>query len=154
MIMNVVEGMQETARIDIADRRTLMVRQLEFLLRLLSYYRSQKMNETLTDKRISTRFQNDLTKHFRQHRNVGFYAEQACLSVKHFGAVIKDETGHSASYWIHTRVVAEAKMLLHIRRDLSVQAIADMLGFDEQATFSRYFRRETGMSPTEFREGE
>ena len=43
-------------------------------------------------------------------------------------------------------------MLLHIRRDLPVQAIADMLGFDEQATFSRYFRRETGLSPSQFRE--
>ncbi|MBQ3733187.1 MAG: AraC family transcriptional regulator [Bacteroidales bacterium] len=52
---------------------------------------------------------------------------------------------------MHTQVVAEAKMLLHMRRDLTIQAIADMLGFEEQATFSRYFRRETGMSPTEFR---
>ena len=45
-------------------------------------------------------------------------------------------------------------MLMHVRRDLSVQAIADMLGFSEQASFSRYFRRETGMSPTEFRNRE
>ena len=45
-------------------------------------------------------------------------------------------------------------MLLHVRRDLSVQIIADMLGFEEQSTFSRYFRRETGMSPTEFRNSE
>ena len=43
-------------------------------------------------------------------------------------------------------------MLLHMRHDLNVQAIADMLGFNEQASFSRYFHRETGMSPTEFRE--
>ena len=154
MIMNVVEGMQETSRIDIADRRMLMVRQLEFLLRFLSYYRSRKMDESLAEKRVSTRFQNDLAKHFRQHRDVGFYADKACLTAKHFSTVVRKETGRSATHWIHTRVVAEAKMLLHIRRDLTVQAIADMLGFDEQATFSRYFRRETGMSPTEFRERE
>ena len=149
MIMNVVEGMQETARTNISDKRTLMVRQLEFLLRFLSYYRSQKLDEFNVDKRVSTQFQNDLVKHFREHRDVGFYAEQACLSPKHFSTVIKDETGH----WIHLQVVAEAKMLLHMRRDLSVQAIADKLGFEEQATFSRYFRRETGISPSEFREG-
>ena len=45
----------------------------------------------------------------------------------------------------------EAKKLLFMRRNLSMQAIANLLGFDEQAIFSRYFRRETGMSPTEFR---
>ena len=43
-------------------------------------------------------------------------------------------------------------MLLHMRHDLSVQAIAYMLGFSEQAAFSRYFRRETGLSPSEFRD--
>ena len=48
-------------------------------------------------------------------------------------------------------MVAEAKMLLHMRHDLTVQAISDMLGFDEQASFSRYFHRETGLYPTEFR---
>lgn len=153
MIMNVVEGMQETSRIDIPDRRMLMVRQLEFLLRLLSYYRSQKLNETPTGKRVSTQFHNDLAKHFRQHRDVGFYAQLACLSAKHFSTVIKEETGHTAAHWIHNQVVAEAKMLLHMRHDLTVQAISDMLGFDEQASFSRYFHRETGISPTEFREG-
>lgn len=153
MIMNVVEGMQETARTNISDKRTLMVRQLEFLLRFLSYYRSQKLDEFNVDKRVSTQFQNDLVKHFREHRDVGFYAEQACLSPKHFSTVIKNETGHTAAHWIHLQVVAEAKMLLHMRRDLSVQAIADKLGFEEQATFSRYFRRETGISPSEFREG-
>ena len=55
-------------------------------------------------------------------------------------------------YKIIMNVVAEAKMLLHIRCNLTVQAIADMMGFDEQASFSRYFHRETGMSSSEFRE--
>ena len=152
IIMNVVELMRETSRIDIPDRRMLMARQLEFFLRLLSHYRISKLHETDVDKRVSTQFHNDLAHHFREHRDVGFYAEKACLSSKHFSAVIKQETGHTAAHWIHTHIVAEAKMLLHIRRDLPVQAVADMLGFDEQATFSRYFRREAGISPTEFRE--
>lgn len=152
MIMNVVEGMREIVRLEISDRRMLMLRLLEFFLRLLSQYRTRKLNETNIDKRVSAQFHADLAKHFRQHRDVGFYAAKACLSAKHFSTVIKQETGHTATHWIHSRIVAEAKMLLHVRRDLTVQAIADMLGFDEQATFSRYFHREMGMSPTEFRE--
>ena len=104
-------------------------------------------------QQVSARFRNDLNQHFHEHRDVGFYAAQACLSTKHFSAVVKQETGHTAAYWIHHQVVAEAKMLLHIRHDLTVQAVADLLGFEDQATFSRYFRRETGLSPTDFRTG-
>lgn len=152
IITHVVEGMREITRLDLPDRQMLMKRLLEFLLRLLSQYRKSKLNEPAGDKQVSARFYNDLKRHFREHRDVGFYAAQACLSTKHFSAVVKQETGHTAAYWIHHQVVSEAKMLLHIRHDLSVQAIADLMGFEEQATFSRYFRRETGLSPTEFRE--
>ena len=152
MIMNVVEGMHEIVRLNMPDRRMLMSRLLEFLLRLLSQYRHQKLNDDIATHRISSQFHADLSKHFRQHRDIGFYAERACLSPKHFSAVIKQETGHAASYWIFSQIISEAKMLLHVRRDLTVQAIAYMLGFDEQAAFSRFFHRETGMSPTEFRE--
>lgn len=151
IITHVVEGMREITRLDLPDRRMLMTRLLEFLLRLLSQYRKSKLNEPGGDKQVSARFHSDLKQHFREHRDVGFYAAQACLSTKHFSAVVKQETGHTAAYWIHHQVVAEAKMLLHIRHDLTVQAIADLLGFEDQATFSRYFRRETGLSPTEFR---
>ena len=151
MILNVVEGMREIVRLELPDCKMLMMRLLVFFLRLLSQYRTRQLKETSTDKRVSIQFHNDLAKHFREHRDVGFYAQQACLSAKHFSTIIKEETGHTAAHWIHTQVVAEAKMLLHMRRDLTIQAIAYILGFEEQASFSRYFRRETGMSPTEFR---
>ena len=152
MITDVVEGMREIKRLELPDNRMLMTRLLEFLLRLLSHYRKNKLNETSANKRISMQFHSDLAQHFRKHHDVGFYADKACLTPKYFSAVVKQETGQNAAYWIRTQIVAEAKMLLHIRHDLSVQAIADMLGFGEQSTFSRYFKHETGVSPTEFRE--
>ena len=153
MIVNVVDGMREIVRLNMPDRRMLLSRLLEFLLRMLSFYRKNKLEETNVENRVSVQFHNDLAQHFRQHHDVAFYAEKACLSTKHFSAVIKQETGYTAAYWIHSHIVAEAKMLLHMRHDLNMQTIADMLGFNEQASFSRYFHRETGMSPTDFREG-
>ncbi len=150
-IMNVVEIMRETSTIGIQDKQILMERQLEFLLRLLSYYRSIKLNETNADKRVSIQFLNDLALFYREHHNVGFYVERACLSPKYFSTIIKKETGHTASYWIHTKIVSEAKNLLHMRRDLSIQTISYMLGFEEQSAFSRYFYRETGIYPSDFR---
>ena len=151
MITDVVEGMREIKRLNLPDSRMLMTRLLEFLLRLLSHYRKSKLNEYSADKRVSMQFHSDLAQHFRKHHDVGFYAEQACLTPKYFSAVVKQETGHNAAYWIRMKIIAEAKMLLHIRHDLTVQAIADLLGFGEQVSFSRYFKRETGLSPSEFR---
>ena len=152
MITSVMEGMREIKRLELPDSRMLMKRLLEFLLRLLNYYRKSKLNETTANKRISMQFHSDLAQHFRKHHDVGFYAEKAFITPKYFSALVKQETGYNATYWIRIKIITEAKMLLHIRRDLSVQAIADMLGFGEQASFSRYFKRETGLSPTEFRE--
>lgn len=152
IIMDVVEVMKEISSIEIPDRRTLMVRQLEFLLRLLGTYRRNRLNDESPDKRVSIQFYSNLKKHSRQHRDVEFYARLACLSPKYFSTVIKQETGHTVGYWIRNHIIADAKMLLHVRHDLPIQAIADMLGFEEQTAFSRYFKRETGMSPTEYRE--
>ena len=152
MITDVVEGMREIKRLELPDSRMLMRRLLEFLLRLLSHYRKNKLNEINTTKRVSMQFHSDLAQHFRKRHDVGFYAERACLTPKYFSALVKQETGYNANYWIRVKIIAEAKMLLHVRHDLSVQAIAYMLGFGEQSTFSRYFKHETGVSPTEFRE--
>lgn len=153
VIMHMVGVMRETASIDIPNRQHFMMSQLEFFMRLLSHYRTVKLNETAVEKRVSTLFSNDLAQYFRDHRDVGFYAEKVCLTPKHFSTVVRQETGHTAAWWIHRQVVSEAKNLLTMRPDLNIQAIADQLGFADQATFSRYFRRETGISPTEFREG-
>lgn len=151
VIMHMVGVMRETASIDIPNRKHFMMSQLEFFMRLLSHYRTVKLNETAVEKRVSTLFSNDLAQYFRDHRDVGFYAAKVCLSPKHFSTVIRQETGHTAAWWIHRQVVSEAKNLLTMRPDLNIQAVADQLGFADQATFSRYFHRETGLYPTEFR---
>lgn len=151
VIMHMVGVMRETASIDIPNRQHFMMSQLEFFMRLLSHYRTVKLNETAVEKRVSTLFSNDLAQYFRDHRDVGFYAAKVCLTPKHFSTVIRQETGHTAAWWIHRQVVSEAKNLLTMRPDLNIQAIADQLGFADQATFSRYFHRETGLYPTEFR---
>lgn len=56
MIMNVVELMLETSNLKLAERRMLHLRQLEFLLRLLGYYRQNNLNELPKDTPVSNKF--------------------------------------------------------------------------------------------------
>ena len=153
VLMKMVDVMQETASLDIPDKRLLMLRLLESFLRLLGHYRHRILDDVKAGKQFCSQFQNAIAKHCHQHRDVGFYADLFCLTPKYFSNVIRQQTGHTAAYWLRQHVIAEAQTLLHDLPDLSIQQVAGLLGFDEKQAFSRYFKRETGLSPTEFREG-
>jgi AraC-like DNA-binding protein len=103
------------------------------------------------DTRISTRFQEAVIKHYRESRSVDFYAKMFGLSAKYFAALIKEEIYVSPGRWIGRYVTARAKDMLDKRGDLNIQQIAFELGFDEQSSFSRFFKGQVGMTPKEYR---
>ncbi len=152
VLMKIVDIMRETIATDIQEKRSLLTLQLRSFLYFLNYYRQINLKEHFIPKRISIKFHTELTKHYREHRDVDFYAKQICLSPKHFSAVVKKETGRNAAHIIQTYVVGQAKMLLDSRPDISIQDIAMMLGFKEQSAFCRYFKRETGLSPKQYQD--
>ncbi|MBQ1732382.1 MAG: AraC family transcriptional regulator, partial [Bacteroidales bacterium] len=57
------------------------------------------------------------------------------------------------NYWIQQHVTITAKTLLRTEEQFSLQEISERLGFPDLASFSRYFKRETGISPREYRKG-
>ncbi|WP_341770868.1 AraC family transcriptional regulator [Actinocrispum wychmicini] len=63
---------------------------------------------------------------------------------------IKAATGRTPSHLIREARVREAKRLL-VSSDLTVRQVADRTGFADPAYFCRFFRRETGLSPGDFR---
>jgi AraC-like DNA-binding protein len=104
------------------------------------------------NKWLSHRFYNAIIENCHQHRDVKFYANLFCISPKHFSSVVKQQTGHTASYWIQHYLVIRVKLTLAYEPTASVQSVADRFGFPDQASFCRYFKRETGLSPTEYRQ--
>ena len=85
-----------------------------------------------------------------QHKNIGWYAEQLCLSPKYLANVIKNTTGRPAGAWLDDLVLLQAKTLLTTSR-LTIQQIADSLGFKNQSHFGTFFRRAVGVSPKNYR---
>ncbi len=98
------------------------------------------------------KFEEIIIQHHRESREVAFYARQLCLSPKYFASVIKELTGISATEWINRYVIVEAKWLLLHQRNKSIQQIANYLGFTEQSSFSRFFKRYEGVTPNAFRQ--
>ena len=99
---------------------------------------------------LYARFLELVRQHFRQARDITFYAEKLGLTPKYLSRVVRDECGRSASEVIDNFVITESKIMLK-STDLTIQQIAYDLNFAGQSHFGKYFRRVAGMSPTEYR---
>lgn len=110
------------------------------------------LRRTLLHEQLFVRFYDAVIKHYRESREVTFYANQLCLTPKYFATVIKKTTGIAASEWISRHVIIRAKYLLSYEHSKSIMQIANELGFSELSAFTRYFRTHTGITPKKFRE--
>lgn len=100
---------------------------------------------------ILNRFFNLLPDNIRQgNRSTGFFADQLYVSVRHLFKVCKTETGQTPKEIIHETLMGEIKNML-LTSDRTLQQITDLFGFPDQSAFGQYFKRQTGISPSEFR---
>jgi AraC family transcriptional regulator, transcriptional activator of pobA len=86
----------------------------------------------------------------RRERNLNFYAEKLYLTPKYLSKLVKTVSGKSAHEWIDSFVIVEAKNMLKYS-DLSIKTIVYDLNFPNQTTFYRFFKAQTGMTPSEYR---
>ena len=91
-----------------------------------------------------------LGEHYTRERSVGYYARQLCITPKYLTTLIKRISGKSVSEWIDNYVILEAKTLLKYS-NMSVQEIAYYLNFPNQSFFGSYFKRNAGMSPSQYK---
>ena len=91
-----------------------------------------------------------LGEHYTRERSVGYYARQLCITPKYLTTLIKRISGKSVSEWIDSYVILEAKTLLKYS-NMSVQEIAYYLNFPNQSFFGSYFKRNAGMSPSQYK---
>jgi AraC-like DNA-binding protein len=78
------------------------------------------------------------------------FAESLNLHPNYLNSVIKSKTGKTVIEWISERTLSIAKSLL-TTTTCSSKEIAYKLGFSEPTHFSRFFKKQTQLSPNEFR---
>lgn len=85
-------------------------------------------------------------------RSVRSLASRMGVTVGYLDEAVKQVTGRTPGQLVRQARTHEAKRLLALT-DLTVRQVAKEAGFADPAYFCRYFRRETGLSPSEFRRG-
>ncbi|MCB0705344.1 MAG: helix-turn-helix domain-containing protein [Saprospiraceae bacterium] len=88
--------------------------------------------------------------HFSEWHKVSAYAEALHITADYLNTSIKSLSGKSAKEHIQSRIIVAAKRLLRFS-ELQNKEIAYQLGFSEAANFSQFFKKCTGMSPSQFR---
>ena len=84
-------------------------------------------------------------------RSIPWFAERLFVTPNRLSNIVKEVSGQTVMQWINRKVVQNAKMLLK-HSDLRINEVADKLGFPNPSFFSKFFHRETGMTPNAFRQ--
>jgi AraC family transcriptional activator of pobA len=98
---------------------------------------------------VVRRFQALVDRDFATRHRVADYARALGVSPGHLNALCRGRLRRSAGGLIRARRTLEARRLL--RQQLGAAQVADRLGFDDPAYFSRFFRREVGVPPSRYR---
>ena len=156
-VMHAVSTLGCISRLSPEGSTDMMVDMLEILVRMIDYYRNLNKHKYVeknqrTVRNLSAQFHDAVINNCCKNREIAFYASMFSLSPKYFSAVIRKETGKSAGYWIKVYTLQQAKQLLRTHLNSNMNEISEMLGFPDQATFSHFFKKEAGMSPSEYRE--
>lgn len=138
--------------------RDIMLTHIDSILKYSQrFYKRQFINRSDLSGKTVSKFNNALSAYFSKGLlqtkglpTVNAMASQLNLSPRYLSDLLKQETGKTAIELIHIFLVNEAKNLLK-GEDQSVSEIAYLLGFENLPYFSRLFKKETGLSPNQFK---
>jgi AraC family transcriptional activator of pobA len=96
------------------------------------------------------KFRTLIDQQFRQQKSLQHYADQLGMTAGQLSRLCRQSVGMSGLDLINARVLHEAQRDL-VYTHLPIKQLAADLGFDDDAYFSRFFRKKTGVTPTDFR---
>lgn len=134
----------------------ILVSYISLLLKYCQrFYNRQFLTRKLSNNDILSKFDSFLKEYFTENRHtssglptVSICAEHLCMSVNYFSDLIKKMTGESAGRHIRQFIIRQIKN--ELASGLTVAEAAYKLGFEYPAHLSRMFRKETGITPTQY----
>src|SRR6218665_30076 len=124
---------------------------LFYELGAISQLKTRSVPTKLRQKeKITMDFIDALHEHVKTKRDLEFYAGKLHISPKYLSEAVRLVMGQPARDVIKEMVIVEAKLLLS-DASYSVNIIAHMLNFADQFSFSKFFKKNTGLTPSDFR---
>ena len=103
------------------------------------------------EQRLFTDFIQLVSEFAPEHHTIEFYASRLCITPRYLSTVVKQASGRSAKQWIDEALVTRIKIdLLHTEKPIT--SISDDMNFPNQSFFTKFFKRMTGMTPSQFRQ--
>ena len=137
--------------------RELIVSNIELLLNYcLRFYDRQfitreEINHLVVKKFISLLDEYIARKAEREGLpTVAYFADKCCYSSKYFGELVKTETGRTAKSIINDRLLSASRQLLG-DETLCITQVSQRLGFEYPQHFVRFFKAQTGKTPSKYR---
>lgn len=143
--------------VDLQLHRQQLLTQLSVGYEFINYYRKEQDRLWRENQKsaIYTRFCELVAEHYREQRDVQFYAAQFGYSPRYFSKLfLKVSNGISALDYIGRYVCSQAKRIMETSPRQTVKTTALELGFSTTGNFCRYFKRVTGIYPQEYKEME
>ena len=139
---------------ELPHRYQALLAQLSVGYEFLNSYRREQDKQWTENRHteLFNRFCDLVVKHYRESREIKFYANLMNLTPKYLSKVIRAAADISPAEWIEQYVTAQAKRLIEAHATQTLQETAYMLGFTEPTSFYRYFKRVTGMTAKQYRD--
>ena len=139
--------------------RQLFVSNIEVLLNYcMRFYERQFVTREDLNNDVLARFELLLNEYWDSGEakiyglpTVKYFADKICLSPNYFGDLIKSVTGKSAQERIQSKIIEMSKEAI-LNPHLSTKQIADMLGFQYPQHFLRFFKKQVGCTPKEYKQ--
>lgn len=85
-----------------------------------------------------------------QKMDIPYFAERLHVAPHYLSRVISEVSGITVMDWVIKNLILHAKVLLK-NNDMTIENISEQLNFPNSPYFCSFFKRETGMTPTEYR---
>ena len=138
-----------TTRLGMGDDVPTAVRNAhDFIHSQVVYAKPDEMGGRAID--IYNRFVSLVAEHYHSAHDVAFYADRLCITTRYLSQITDRVVGKSPKQIIADYLLSEAKTYLDTTR-LSIQEVADRLGFSSQALFCKFFKSQEKTSPSDYR---